>query len=139
MSNRWRRFEALLAAGRIVDREIKLVQLQPHLRRDDFANGARIFPSRSNAGKNRIRVLRIETQKLNHVLLRRFAVAFLEISVVAGRIDQRLPLLVFAGRRIEHQLQIHIDEPSHVLGSLHIAGQPVNRFGDAAEHIQTPA
>src|SRR5262249_6457829 len=40
--------------------------------------------------------------------------------------------------KVEHQVQIDVDEPRHVLGSLDIAAHPVNRIGDTAQHCCCP-
>src|SRR6267378_5334013 len=75
---------------------------------------------------------------MNNVLLRRFAVPFGEGLFVTRGIDERLPLLTFARRRVQHELKVHFDEPGDVFRPLDIAAHPVNRVGNAAEHNQAP-
>ena len=62
--------------------------------------------------------------------------AFFELIVVAGGGNERRPLLVSAGGRIKHELQVDIDETGDVLGALDVAAHPVNGIGDAAEHYK---
>src|SRR6266850_7046226 len=72
---------------------------------------------------------------MNNVLLRRFAVPFGEGLFVTRGIYERLPLLTFTRRRVQHELKVHFDEPGDVFRPLDIAAHPVNRIGDAAEHV----
>ncbi len=78
---------------RRVDHQVELVQLLPHLRGDDLADRPRVLARRAQAGENRVRVLRIEGEELDDALLRGGAVPRRELLCVAGRVDQRLPLL----------------------------------------------
>ena len=66
------------AAGRLrggFDDQVKPVQLQPHLRGDDLADAAGVFPRGTQAGKNRVRVLAVEREELDDVFLRGCLVA----------------------------------------------------------------
>ena len=121
-----RRFEALLAAGGIVDHEIKLVQLKPHFRRNNFPDRPGVFTRGTQAGDDGVRIVAVEGQKLDDVVLRGLAAAFSEVLVVPGRVHQRLPLPSGAVRSIEHEVQIDIDEARHVFRPLDVAAHPVD-------------
>ena len=55
------------------DGQIKFVQLQPHVGGDDLADGAGVFPGGTNAREDGVRILRVERQEVNDVLLRGLA------------------------------------------------------------------
>ena len=57
------------------------------------------------------------------------AVPFREFRCVAGRRHQRLPLLGGADGQVQHEVEIHLDEPRDVLRALDVAAHPVDRFG----------
>src|SRR5262249_42727737 len=88
----------------------------------------------TDAGEDRVRVLGIERQELDHVLLRAAAVAALELLRIARRVHQRLPLLRRTDRQVEHPVQIHIDEARHVFGAFDIAAHPIDRIGNTTQH-----
>jgi hypothetical protein len=99
-----------------------------------LAHGAGVFAGAAQAGNDRVGILGVEREKMNHVLLGGLRVTFGERLVVARRIDDRLPLLLVARRAVEHQLQIDIDEARHVLGAFDVTAQPINGIGDTAQH-----
>ena len=114
--------------------QVELVELLPHLRRDDLAHRAGVLARRPQAGADRVDVLLIEGEELDDVLLRRRAVPFRELLRVAGGGHERLPLLRGAGGQVEHEVQIHLDEPRDVLRALDVAAHPVDRIGHPREH-----
>ena len=79
--NRWpamldRREELVRVASRLaacrrrLHHQVELVELLPHLGRDDLAHGAGVLAGGAQAGEDRIRVLRVERQELDDVALR---------------------------------------------------------------------
>ena len=81
---------------------------------------------------------RVATLRGGYKAFRRWVLASFDISrklrVVAGRGDERFPLLIAARRGIEHELEVDVHEPRHVLGAFDVAAHPVNRISDAAQH-----
>ena len=128
------RFEAFAAAGGVVHSQVKLIQPKPHLGRDDFPDGPGVLPRSTQAGDDRVGIVAVEGEKLNDILLRGLAVAFGEILVVACGVDQRLPLLACPIRRVEHEVEVDVDEARHIFRALDAAAHPVNRIRDATEH-----
>jgi hypothetical protein len=80
----------------------------------------------------------IEGEELDHVVLggrgRGRAVPFREFRRVARGGHQRLPLLRGSSGQVQHEVEVHFDEPRDVLCALDIATHPVDRFGHAREH-----
>src|SRR5260370_27782266 len=115
------RREQILRVGGVrggrVHHQVELVELLPHLRRDDLAHGAGVLSGAPQAGADRVDVLLIESQELDDVALGGRAVPFRESRGVAGRVDQRLPLLGGANGQVEHEVEVHLDEPRDVLGA----------------------
>ena len=62
------------------------------------------------------------------------AVPFRELRRVARGVHQRLPLLGGADGQVEHEVEIHLDEPRDVLRALDVAAHPVDRIGHPREH-----
>src|SRR6185369_11861148 len=112
----------------------ELVDLLPHLRRDDLAHRSRVLARRAQARQDRAGVLLIEGEEADDRFLRRHAVAPREDVAVAGRVDERLPLLHRADRHVEDQVERHVHEARDVLRALDVAAHPVDRIGDAAQH-----
>src|SRR5690349_14666313 len=56
--------------------------------------------------------------------------------MVAGGVDERQPLLAFAGRIVQHELEVDVDEAGNVLRPLDVSAHPVDGVGDSAEHVQ---
>ena len=50
------------------DHQVELVDLLPHLRRDDLAHRPRVLARRAQAGEDRVRILRVEGEELDDVL-----------------------------------------------------------------------
>ena len=73
--------------------QVEIVQMLPHLRRNDLANGAAVFPCRRQAGQDGIWVFPVKRQKMAHFLLSVLRVFFFEQLLVAGNHHQRLPVL----------------------------------------------
>ena len=63
--------QPLAVCGGVVHHQVELVELLPHLRRDDLAHRAGVLARRAQARDDRVRVLRVERQELDDVLLRR--------------------------------------------------------------------
>src|SRR4029077_13189050 len=85
-----------------------------------------VFPRDAQAGEDGVGILGVESQEVKDVLLSGSAVTFLEINMVAGGIDERLPLLVLPRRRIEHELEVHLDKTGHVFGPLNVDCHPLD-------------
>src|SRR6185369_10797291 len=102
--------------------------LLPHLQRDVLPDDARILTSGTNARENRVRIARIEREKVNDVRLGSFLVVLREQSIIAGGIDQGSPLFLVTGRKIETEPGIHIDETCDVFGTLDEATHPIQRI-----------
>src|SRR5205814_5346206 len=97
----------------------------PHFRRDDLAHGPGAFAGGAQAGDDGIGVVAVEGEKLNDVQAGGFAEASGEVLVVAGGIDQRLPLVSVAVGRVEHEVEVDVDEARDVFGVLEVAADPV--------------
>ena len=108
--------QAALARGRRGDHQIELIHLLPHLRRDHVAHRARVFPRRHGHDRIEFSFFFVQRQEPDDVLFGCRAVALDEFLDVAGRVDERPPLLHRADRQIQHRVEVDIDEPGHVLG-----------------------
>src|SRR5262245_44501631 len=95
---------------------------------------ARVLAGCPEARHDRVHVLAVEGQEPDDVALVRRPVALHELLCVAGDVHERLPLLRRAGREIEHQREIHVNEPRDVLRAFDVAAHPVHRFGNPAQH-----
>ena len=126
--------EHVFERAAVADHQVELVDVLPHLGRDDLADAAGVFAGRPQAGQDRIRVLGVEREKLDDAFLGGRADALLKLVVVAGDHHQRPPLLAGLARHVEAEVQIHRDEAGNVLGPLDVAAHPVDRIGDAAQH-----
>ena len=109
------------------------VDLLPHLRRNGFAHGTRVLARGAQTGKDGIGILRVEGEKVDHVVLGGLAVAFAERLGIAAGIDQGLPLLRGIQRQIELQIEIDADVTRDVFRALDVARHPVDGVGNAAE------
>ena len=118
-----------------IDHQVELVELLPHLRRDDLAHRAGVLAGR-RAGTSRIELTFSGSNVRNWMTFRcgRRAVAFREHRRVAGGVHQRLPLLCGTDRQVEHQVEVDVDEARDVLRALDVAAHPVDRIGHAAQH-----
>jgi hypothetical protein len=116
-----------------LDLQVHAVDLRPHLRRDRLPHRARVLARVAQARRDRIRVVGVIRQPLDHARLGRQAEALLERLGVAARVDERLPLLRRRQRQIDLQVEVDADEARHVLGALDVARHPVDGIGDAAE------
>src|SRR6266513_1443138 len=68
---------------RVAGREVELVDLLPHLRRDDLTHRSGVFARRTNARKYRVWILAVESEELQHVLEGRLLVTLGKLVVVA--------------------------------------------------------
>ncbi len=129
------RREQILRVGPVfgvrgIHHQVELVELLPHLRRDDLAHGAGVLARGAQTGPDRVGALVIEGEELDDVALGGGPVPFREFRRVAGGVHQRLPLLCGADGQVEHEIQVHLDEPRDVLRALDVAAHPVDRIGD---------
>ncbi len=124
------------ALARMILREVvELVDALPDVDRNDLAHGAGVFARLEDALQDRVGVLQVEGQKLQHRALGGFLVALVEVLVVARGGDNRVPLgRRLVERQVEHQVIVDVDEAGDVVGAFEIARHPVDRVGDPAKH-----
>ena len=69
------------------------------------------------ARQDRVGVLQVKRQELNDIVTRGFAIPRHKQFVISRGADQRLPLplLLRAGRQIQHHVQRHVNETSEIL------------------------
>src|SRR5581483_8238843 len=135
-----RRLDDFAAGAGGIDHQIIAIELKPHLGGDHFADGAGVFAGGAEAGDDGIGIVPVEGQEVDDVVLGGGLVTLGELDVVAGDIDNRLPLLVLAARRIEHEVEVDVDETRDIFRAFDVAAHPVNRIRDTAEHqVGTPA
>ena len=125
-------------AHRVVDQQVEAVDVLPHLHRNDLAHRAGVLAGRAQAGYQGVCVVAVAQQESQRAVAVRLAVLLLEPRLVAGDVDQRIPLLGGAGRLVEHEAVVHVDEARHVVGPLHVAAHPVDGIGDPAQHGPAP-
>ena len=120
------------AAGEV---EVEPVQLLPHLGRDLIADTACVLARLRDARRDGVRVLRPPEQELADGL-RRVLVEVLAVDLVAADEQQQpTPGLVAPRRiRVEERVEVDVHDPADELGTLDVAGRPVQRLGDAAQH-----
>ena len=120
---------------RPADEMIEIVDLLPHLRGDDLADGTGVLARLVKTGNDGVRIIPIEGQETENILLGGLAVLLLEPLVVAGNGDHRLPLLMGIHFQIEHEVKIDVDKTGNILGPFDITGHPVNMISDTAQHF----
>src|SRR4030095_3552711 len=94
---------------------------------------AGVFAGCAQTEIDRIQVLGIEGEKLNHIVLGRFAVLLLKRLAVPARVDERLPLVGFLERKIQLQVKIDFNESCDVFRAFGVPPHPIDGIRDAAE------
>ena len=113
---------------------VGVVELLPHLGGDHVANLACIFPGDGDAVGHAVGIGFRPHQKLHHLLGPAGWIELIEQLPIATGVDQGQPGLGAAGGAIEGHGLTHLDDAGDVLSPLHVAVDPVERIGDAAQH-----
>jgi len=129
----------LLGVGGVVDHQVEFIQLLPHLRGNDFPHRAGVLARRTQTGKDRVGIARVESQEPDHVFARGHRMFGGKEFLVARGVDHRLPLFLDAHRQIQHQAQVDVHKPRHILRALDVAAHPINGIRDATEHQWIPS
>jgi hypothetical protein len=96
-----------------------------------FTSGPGILASHLQAGYDRIRILVIERQKPNDILLICGRIAFEEQFLVTRRVDQGFPLELSLLPHINRQVERNVNKASNILGSLGVTTHPENRISNS--------
>ena len=124
-------FQLPTAATGPADFEIKAVDLLPHRRADHLSDGAGVFASMCQTVDDRVGILTIEGEKLDHVRLIRQPVPLPEVGLVAKRADQAVPETARMHRALNGHVERCFCGPRNVFRTLNLAIHPINRFGNA--------
>ena len=113
---------------------IDVVELLPHFGGDHLADLTGVFPGDGDAVHHAVGVVLGPHQKLHHLVGSTGWIEAIEQLPVATGIHQGQPGLGAAGRAVERHGLAHYNKARDVLGPLHVAVDPVERIGYAAQH-----
>ena len=86
--------------------------------------------------EDRIGIERVKGEELDDVGTARFVEPSLEHLVSPADLDQRVPLLVGGVGAVELKQDVDVHHACDVLRPLDVAAHPVDRFSDAAQHVE---
>ena len=128
----------LVPEGFVLDQgPIDVVELLPHLGGDHFANLARVLAGKGDAIDDAVGVVLVAHQEGHHVLGGGRRVKLVEQFPITTGLDQGQPGFGAAGGAVEGHGLAHLHKAGNVLRPLHVAVDPVQGFGNPAQHGTT--